>query len=194
MVNIWSFRRMTEWQSLETSLPKHFCAKSGSPRTDRRVRRVFLSMRFVSRIAGDWTTIDQGVLTNDYYTRIGTRLGFNDCVILNPGTTSVGDQLLATTMKALFAAVYLDAGKEALERVLENLGITHEFLQVVTSISPPLFCERRVYTRLYANWVLRLRRWGTQSGLLGSFQAPLRLSSICMLCTSAVHESRPRHF
>lgn len=87
---------------------------------------------------GDWTTIEQKLLSNDFLGAVGYANGLNECVVLNAGTTRVNPKPMATTMEALFAAVYRDAGFEALGRVLNKLGITHELLNTVMFLFPLL--------------------------------------------------------
>lgn len=90
---------------------------------------------------GDWSKIERRTLSNEYLSEIGFRHKLDSCVLLNDGTTSVSDKTMATTVEALFGAVYLDAGKEALGKVLVTLGITSKFMEVATSLkeNPTLF-------------------------------------------------------
>jgi len=60
---------------------------------------------------------------------------------------------MATTIEAICGAVFLDGGDDALGAVLETLGLTHPFLEVVTfnlALSPFLliFKDRMVLSTL----------------------------------------------
>lgn len=65
---------------------------------------------------------------------VGFAHGLDSCVILNPGTQSVSDKTMATTVEAILGAVYMDGGDGALNAVLVNLGLTHQYLESVTFI------------------------------------------------------------
>lgn len=78
-------------------------------------------------------TVASTVLSNANFGTVGRAMGLDRCVILNPGTKSVSNGTMATTVEAILVAVYLDGGMEALARVATGLGLTsHAFLQAVT--------------------------------------------------------------
>ena len=80
-----------------------------------------------------WTAI-RGVMSNDNLTGVGVARGLDDCVMLNPGTTQVSSNTMATTVQAILGAVHVDDGDVALARVMVTLGLIHDLLQAVTYI------------------------------------------------------------
>ena len=80
--------------------------------------------------SGEWTKAEQDQLSNMNLSKVGFQCHLNDCVILNPGTVSVSQKTMATTMEAIFGAVFKDGGADALDAVLVKVGLTdHEFLR-----------------------------------------------------------------
>lgn len=85
---------------------------------------------------GDWNIAFQALLTNIHLSSVGYARGLHACVIMPDDSDKVSEKIMATTMEALFAAVYLDAGLEAVDRVLETMGMTHEILSTVMFSRP----------------------------------------------------------
>lgn len=81
----------------------------------------------------DWTRIVQETASNVNLAIVGKAKGLDSCVVLNPGTTSVTDSVMATTIEAIIGAVELDGGRAAAGEVIEGLGLSHDLLNLVTS-------------------------------------------------------------
>lgn len=90
-----------------------------------------------------WTAIIRAdLVTNSRLAERGRTLGLDACVICDPGTTTVSDGMLATTLEAVIAAVYVDSGNDnnTLVAVMEKLKFfDHPFLPV-TFCKPPILC------------------------------------------------------
>ncbi|KAH7093601.1 ribonuclease III domain-containing protein [Paraphoma chrysanthemicola] len=77
----------------------------------------------------NWDTLRKDALNNVPLAILGRQTGLADCVVLNPGQTRdvngymASDRTVATAVEALFGAVYLDGGEEAMEAVLRGLGL-----------------------------------------------------------------------
>lgn len=56
-------------------------------------------------------------------THLGRKLKLDELLIIAPGTPRVSDKMLATMVEALMGAVFKDGGMEAVENVMESLGI-----------------------------------------------------------------------
>ncbi|EXJ81807.1 hypothetical protein A1O1_07872 [Capronia coronata CBS 617.96] len=93
------------------------------------------------RSKGQWTQAEQALLSNAKLSTVGYDHGLQDCVILNEGTPSVSPKTMATTVEAIFGAVFLDGGFRALGAVLVTLGLAHAFLELVMSNFTPCFFE-----------------------------------------------------
>jgi len=98
---------------------------------------------------------EQAIITNKNLSSVGFTTGIETCVILNPGTATVSDKTMATTIEALIGAVFCDGGEVALEKVLETLQLDHEYLKSVTLtvLSVPL--ESGAKHAVSANYVIR---------------------------------------
>ncbi|EEA19944.1 hypothetical protein EYB25_010025 [Talaromyces marneffei] len=75
-----------------------------------------------------WTGIRKHVLGNSILGRTGIRMGLNYCLNLNPGTTEVSHDMMATSVEAILGAVHLDGGDQALASVMTALGLTSDLL------------------------------------------------------------------
>lgn len=68
------------------------------------------------------------------------------CIILNPGTETVSEKTMATTVEALIGAVFCDGGEAALGTLLNHLQLDHEYFRPVGAISSLLWW--------YARWTI----------------------------------------
>jgi dsRNA-specific ribonuclease len=75
-------------------------------------------------VIGDWKTIQKDLLSKQALAGRGKRLGLPGAMqlVLRDRLDDV-DKLLATAIWALVGAVYVDAGDEAVDRVLSTLGL-----------------------------------------------------------------------
>ncbi|KAJ4985495.1 RNase iii [Stagonosporopsis vannaccii] len=82
---------------------------------------------------GDWTRIQQGLVSEAALAARGFDLGLDACVIKNPGHTScISNRMMATALEAIIGAVFEDSDYdlEAVRAVMQNLGFfEHELLQ-----------------------------------------------------------------
>lgn len=85
---------------------------------------------------GEWSAAEQAVVKNTNLARVGFEKGLEACIILNPGTDKASDKTMSTTLEALIGAAYRDSGNDGLAKVVEVLGLDHEFLHSVASPSP----------------------------------------------------------
>lgn len=69
-----------------------------------------------------WTKIRADKSSNAALEVLGKRVGLDECIILNPGTTEISRLMLATAVEAILGAVCDEAGKEVLETVMVGLG------------------------------------------------------------------------
>lgn len=98
---------------------------------------------------------EQSIINNKNLSKVGFTVGLDACVILNQGTATVTDKTMATTMEALIAATFCDGGENALEKLLETLGLDHEYLKQVT-LTIYLLSQRTGATHaVLANYVSR---------------------------------------
>jgi dsRNA-specific ribonuclease len=67
----------------------------------------------------------------------------------------VSEKTMATTMEALIGGVFCDSGEEALEKLLETLGLDHEYLKPVTLTSHFLYQRGGARHAALANYVSR---------------------------------------
>lgn len=79
---------------------------------------------------GDWTEI-RNLANNSNLAAIGFDHGLDACINLNPGTTTVSKNSMATTMEAIIGAVQLDGSPDALLQLLTRFGLVHEMLTSV---------------------------------------------------------------
>lgn len=77
-------------------------------------------------------------------------------MILNPGTATVSDKTMATTVEAILGAVHLDQGEPNFQAVLSTLGLGHEYLPAVTSSPFPRFLRTDVIHTVTINLLLDL--------------------------------------
>ncbi len=101
----------------------------------------------LTQFLGEWTPVCNSIISNTNLSRVGRLHGLDSCVMLNPGTISCDDWPMATTVEAIIGLVHLEGGNDALEAVLQRLGLTHMSLEVVTS-KPPLSCLERILYQL----------------------------------------------
>jgi hypothetical protein len=89
----------------------------------------------------EWTNIIRNdLVTNKQLAVRGRALGFDACVIKDPGTAVVSDGMVATTFEAVIAAVYVDSGADTLDvvhGVVANLGFFTHYLFTVTYCDSP---------------------------------------------------------
>lgn len=88
-------------------------------------------------IPEDWGSIRQDTLGNKNLGSLGKDAGLDPCVVLNPGATSISENTMATTLKAIFGAVKLDGGDAAVAQVANQLKLHHDSLPTETSSPPP---------------------------------------------------------
>jgi len=74
---------------------------------------------------------------------------------LNPGATAVSEKTMATTVEALIAAAFYDGGEDALEKLLDTLGLDHEYMHSVTLTILFLFQRTGATRAVLANHVSR---------------------------------------
>lgn len=135
---------------MATPSSKSSCVRGAAPQDDpivhRSISHVFDS---ANKKTGDWTTIEQTVLSDSNLSAVGFASGLDACIVLNDGTNSVSPRTMATAVEALFAAVYLDGGIEALARVADHSGISHTFLEAVTfSYLNPISDKKSLHSSL----------------------------------------------
>lgn len=94
------------------------------------------------KVPEQWSTIQQETSSNENLAAVGRTHGLDSCVMLNPGTPSVSNKTLATTVEAIIAAVKLDGGETAVKKVLTQLKLNHKLLQVVMLRTLPSFPPR----------------------------------------------------
>lgn len=75
---------------------------------------------------------------NSNLEQIGLRLGLQQCILCFPGTTHVSGKMMATAVEAIIGAVHLDGGDDAVDHLLQSIGLTSERLTPVTSKSSPI--------------------------------------------------------
>jgi ribonuclease-3 len=93
---------------------------------DAQVEAIMASIwwKHGTRNLGHWTDIRRDNLSNKSgLAPVGRTWGLHACIIVNPGNTTASDGTIATTMEAILGAVFLDAGRDELERVMRHLGI-----------------------------------------------------------------------
>jgi ribonuclease-3 len=79
-----------------------------------------------------WSIIRHQQLGNDNLARVGRRFGIDACIIAAGGTDIMSDRMVATTVEAIFGAVFLDGDREAVRAVVARLGLAnHTLLQVM---------------------------------------------------------------
>jgi ribonuclease-3 len=122
--------------------PRHICAEDGMIVAEAKARIVLIPIRYSADLSqGQWTQAEQALLVNTNLSAVGYGHGLHDCIILNQGTLSVSDKTMATTVEAILGAVFIDGGADALSAVLATLGLTHQFLEAVTSYSCFLYTQ-----------------------------------------------------
>jgi ribonuclease-3 len=102
---------------------------------------------------GHWDTIRQAALGNSNLATVGFAHELHCCVILNPGTATVSDKTMATTVEAILGAVHIDGGDAALAQVMESLGLTHTLLEEVT-----YYLTHTIYSIVQITWPLSRSR------------------------------------
>ncbi|KAG9255769.1 ribonuclease III domain-containing protein [Emericellopsis atlantica] len=75
-----------------------------------------------------WTTLRQGLLSNENLARVGTEHGLDNCINVNGGTERATPKMVATTVEAILGAVERDGGYDTLARVMAHLGLTQHGL------------------------------------------------------------------
>lgn len=87
---------------------------------------------------GDWTRIQQDLVSQTALAARGFDLGLDSCVIKNAGhMTRISDRMMATALEAVIGAVFKDSGcnLEAVRAVMETLGFFTHPLLVTTDCS-----------------------------------------------------------
>lgn len=93
-----------------------------------------LAMEIMLIVIGSWTEARGALLNNAPLAVRGFKFGLDKCIILHPGTPSVSEKTMATTMEAIFASVHLDGGDAAFDQVMRNLGIMNRFNKVLSKL------------------------------------------------------------
>jgi len=112
-------------------------------------------MVVILTVLGQWAVAEQAIITNKNLSKIGFDIGLDSCVILNQGTGTVSDKTMATTVEALIGAAFRDGGENALEHLLNTLGLDHEYLQSVTLTTHFLYQRTGATHAVLANYVYR---------------------------------------
>lgn len=111
----------------------HLCRRwysSGRTKGNEQIKAAATSARLT--FLGQWTVAEQAIISNNNLSIVGFTIGLDACVILNPGTVTVSDKTMATTVEALVGATFCDGGEDALAKLLDTLGLDHEYLTSVT--------------------------------------------------------------
>jgi ribonuclease-3 len=69
-----------------------------------------------------WTKIRADKSSNAALEVLGKRVGLDECIICNPGTTKISEDMLATAIEAILGAVCDEGREEVLEKVMVGLG------------------------------------------------------------------------
>jgi hypothetical protein len=90
--------------------------------------------------------------TNESLGERGFALRLNECIVCNAGTVS-SSKMVADTIEAILAAVYMDAGVNGIasaRAVVEHLGLNDHILLMVTfrAIPPPAFKNNQMITNM----------------------------------------------
>lgn len=89
-------------------LCRRWCTNTSLPRGESEPVHELLD---VHTFLGIWEgSICQSVVTNETYNQIGRQYHLDECVIPNPGTTTVLAKSMATTVEAIMGAVFFRTG------------------------------------------------------------------------------------
>jgi hypothetical protein len=95
-----------------------------------------------------WTKIFDDVLSNASLAVVGFGLELDKCIRFSRMTPKVSMNMMATTMEAIFGAIELDGGAEAVDKTMERLGFGHELLEGKGNLgSEAVYAETRNNTR-----------------------------------------------
>lgn len=84
-----------------------------------------------SDLSGTWNSLRQSVLSNANLARVGQDLGLGPLIHCYAGTI-VSLNMLATSVEAIVGAVHMDAGDEAVDRIMLAFGLSSNMLPQVT--------------------------------------------------------------
>lgn len=92
-------------------------------------------LQTAEQLLGEWDVATKALITDKALSEVGAGIGLESCIILNDGTVKVFEKAMASTVEALIGAVFCDAGETAFKKLLETLGLDHEYLQPVSLAS-----------------------------------------------------------
>ncbi|KAI5457495.1 ribonuclease III domain-containing protein [Mariannaea sp. PMI_226] len=75
-----------------------------------------------------WTKIRHDLVSNENLARVGKEHGLDGCINVNAGTNQISPAMVATTVEAILGAVEQDGGREALGKVMNQLGLAQHTL------------------------------------------------------------------